>query len=226
MGLSLLIVISALRMACPPTTPPPTSPFCPTLIGLHSFSDAEPPAHCPSPTEFHPPAPQFSAYTASRMNTWTEKGRANVKLMLAKMSIPPEQSNANFSEHREEERERGWGAGEHIGRFNAWLSGGLYYASSCPSPPLSLCPSFPIFLPLSSPPLPEVMKPHLRDSLPKQLQTHGPSFGLNMRMLMAESFEVRFKSCVRLSATDMVSMITMALGRPRENAEEAKMGFQ
>ena len=50
------------------------------------------------------------------MNTWTEKGRANVKLMLAKMSIPPEQSNANFSEHRE----RGWGVGEHIGRLNAW----------------------------------------------------------------------------------------------------------
>lgn len=70
------------------------------------------------------------------------------------------------------------------------------------------------------------MKPHLRDSLPKQLQAHGPSFGLNMRMLMVEGFEVRYKNCVRLSATDMVAMITMALGRPRENAEEAKMGFQ
>ena len=72
---------------------------------LHRCRDA---AACPSPAEFRPSDLQFSAYTASRMNTWTEKGRANVKLMLAKMSIPPEQSNANFSEHRE----RGWGVGD------------------------------------------------------------------------------------------------------------------
>ena len=44
-----------------------------------------------------PPHLQYSSYTASRMQTWTEKGRSNVKLLMAKMSVPNDQSSANFS---------------------------------------------------------------------------------------------------------------------------------
>jgi len=43
---------------------------------------------------------------------------------------------------------------------------------------------------------------------------------------MVEGFEIRFKSCVRLSASDMVAMMTATLGMPRKDATEAKMGFQ
>ena len=38
-----------------------------------------------------------------------------------------------------------------------------------------------------------MMKAHVRDNVPKQLQLHGPHFGLNMRSLMVEGFELRFK---------------------------------
>ena len=33
------------------------------------------------------------------MQTWTEKGRSNVKLMMAKMGVPHDQGAANFSEY-------------------------------------------------------------------------------------------------------------------------------
>ena len=40
-----------------------------------------------------------------------------------------------------------------------------------------------------------MMKAHVRDNVPKQLQIQGPHFGLNMRSLMVEGFELRFKVC-------------------------------
>ena len=109
-----------------------------------------------------------SSYTASRMQTWGEKGRANVKLLLAKMNIPLPQSTASFS----------------------------------------------------------TMAQKHRDTLISQLKGHGPDFGLNVTSLLVEGFELRFKSDVRISATDMVLMMTMELGRPRVDQEEARMGFQ
>ena len=70
------------------------------------------------------------------------------------------------------------------------------------------------------------MKSQHRESLSRRLQDHGPHIGHNMRSLMVEGFEIRFKSCIRLSASDMVAMMTVTLGMPREDAVEAKMGFQ
>jgi hypothetical protein len=109
-----------------------------------------------------------SSYTASRMQTWGEKGRANVKLLLAKMNVPLPQSTASFS----------------------------------------------------------TMSLKYRDALASQLRAHGPDFGLNVQSLMIDGFELRYKTDVRISATDMVLMMTMELGRPRVDQEEARMGFQ
>jgi hypothetical protein len=40
----------------------------------------------------------YCPYSASRLQTWTEKGKANVKLLLAKMNIEPDQSMAQYCE--------------------------------------------------------------------------------------------------------------------------------
>ena len=70
------------------------------------------------------------------------------------------------------------------------------------------------------------MAPRHRERLPKLLEHHGGDFGLNMRSLLVEGFELRYKSDVRLSASDVVMVVTMMLGRPRVDKEEAKMRFQ
>jgi hypothetical protein len=70
------------------------------------------------------------------------------------------------------------------------------------------------------------MSSKYREALPKLLALHGADFGLNIKGLQVEGFELRFKNDIRITATDMVLMLTMMLGRPTEDATEAKMGFQ
>lgn len=141
------------------------------------------------------------------MQTWTEKGRANTKLMLAKMSIPPDQSNAYFSEFYTM-------IGLSSMNCMVWSKPLIVWSKH-------LTCHTTVLLPLAV-----NMKSQHRESLSRRLQDHGPNFGLNMRSLMVEGFEIRFKSCIRLSASDMVAMMTVTLGMPREDAVEAKMGFQ
>uniref|UniRef100_A0A7S2QU80 CDC45-like protein n=1 Tax=Chlamydomonas chlamydogama TaxID=225041 RepID=A0A7S2QU80_9CHLO len=107
-------------------------------------------------------------YTASRMQTWREKGRTNMRLLLAKMAIPERQHSAAYNS----------------------------------------------------------MKADFRNSLRLKLREHGAAFNINVEQMQVESFQLEYKNDMRISAAEMVTVVSAILGKPRTSELHAKEIFQ